>query len=127
MNKVTLTGRLTADPDVRRNEENGKVVAMYTLAVRRPFAKEGQPEVDYVRCVCFNARANWVSKCASRGTKIEVTGSLRTSSYTGKDGKTCYKTEVLVAEQEFAESKRRGIYEEYERLRAMIEGEDVGE
>ena len=124
MNKVTLTGRLTFEPDVRHNNE-GRVVAMYTLAVRRPFAKDGQPDADFIRCVCFGNRAEWIERNVTKGTKIEVSGSLRTSSYTNAEGKTVYRTEVLVAEQEFAESKRRDIYEEYEKLKAMIEGEDV--
>ena len=59
MNNTTLTGRLTRDPEVRHNAgSNGKLsVAKYTLAVRRPRAKEGQPTADFIRCTAFGPKA----------------------------------------------------------------------
>ena len=114
MNNTTLTGRLTRDPEVRHNTgANGKVsVAKYTLAVRRPRAKEGQPTADFIRCTAFGPKATFAENYLAKGMKIEVSGNIRTGSYVNKNGQTVYTTELLVNDQEFAESmaKNADIY-----------------
>jgi len=109
MNNTTLTGRLTKNPEVRHNAgANGKLsVAKYTLAVRRPRAKEGQPNADFIRCTAFGPKATFAENYLAKGMKIEVSGNIRTGSYVNKDGQTVYTTELIVGDQEFAESMKK--------------------
>ena len=110
MNKVILMGRLTRDPDVRYSAgENSTAVARYTLAVDRRFtrredANNGQ-SADYIGCVAFGKSAEFAEKYLHQGTKIIVTGRIQTGSYTNRDGQKVYTTDVVVEDQEFAESK----------------------
>ena len=106
MNKVILVGRLTRDPDVRyTGEGNSMAVARYTLAVDRRFKREGEPTADFINCVTFGKSAEFVDKYLHKGTKMVVSGRIQTGSYTNKDGQKVYTTDVIVEEQEFAESK----------------------
>lgn len=106
MNKVILMGRLTRDPDVRyTGEGNSMAVARYTLAVDRRFKREGEPTADFINCVAFGKSAEFVDKYLHKGTKMVVSGRLQTGSYTNKDGQKVYTTDVIIEEQEFAESK----------------------
>lgn len=106
MNKVILVGRLTRDPDVRyTGEGNSMAVARYTLAVDRRFKREGEPTADFINCVAFGKSAEFVDKYLHKGTKMVVSGRLQTGSYTNKDGQKVYTTDVIIEEQEFAESK----------------------
>ena len=99
MNKVVLMGRLTADPEIR-STQGGKMVAHYTLAVDR---REG---ADFIMCVAWEKRAEFAEKYLHKGTKIVLCGRIQTGSYTDKDGKKIYTTDVIVEEVEFAESKK---------------------
>ena len=103
LNKIFLMGRLTRDPEMRG--DGTSLVARYTLAVDRRFKKEGQAEADFINCVCFGKSAEFAEKYLKKGTKIVVTGRIQTGSYTDKDNKKVYTTDVIVEEQEFAESK----------------------
>jgi len=106
MNKVILMGRLTRDPDVRyTGEGNSMAVARYTLAVDRRFKREGEPTADFINCVAFGKSAEFVDKYLHKGTKMVVSGRIQTGSYTNKDGQKVYTTDVIIEEQEFAESK----------------------
>ena len=107
MNKVILMGRLTRDPDVRYSAgESGTSVARYTLAVDRRFNKrDGEATADFISCVAFGRSAEFAEKYFRQGLKVVVTGRIQTGSYTNKDGNKVYTTEVVVEEQEFAESK----------------------
>lgn len=106
MNKVILVGRLTRDPDVRyTGEGNSMAVARYTLAVDRRFKREGEPTADFINCVAFGKSAEFVDKYLHKGTKMVVSGRLQTGSFTNKDGQKVYTTDVIIEEQEFAESK----------------------
>lgn len=98
-------GRLTADPDVRYSSSN-TAVARYTLAVDRRYKKEGEQSADFINCITFNKAAEFVEKYLHKGSKITVSGRIQTGSYTNKDGNRVYTTDVVVEEQEFAESKR---------------------
>jgi single-strand DNA-binding protein len=103
MNKLILMGRLTRDPDVRYNNDNK--IARYTLAVDRRFKKEGQPEADFFNCTVFGKGAEFAEKYLKQGTKIVVSGRIESDNYTNKDGQKVYSWQVIVDEQEFAESK----------------------
>jgi single-strand DNA-binding protein len=107
MNKVILMGRLTRDPEVRYSQGEGSLaIARYTLAVDRRFKRDGdQQTADFITCVSFGKTAEFAEKYYRQGTKVLVTGRIQTGSYTNKDGQKVYTTEVVVEEQEFAESK----------------------
>lgn len=107
MNKVILIGRLTRDPEVRYSQgEQATAIARYTLAVDRRFKRDGdQQTADFITCVAFGRQGEFVEKYLRKGTKMVVTGRIQTGSYTNKDGQKVYTTEVVVEEQEFAESK----------------------
>lgn len=108
MNKVILMGRLTREPEVRyADDKNGgqMAVANYTLAVAR--RRKGQEnEADFIRCVAFGRGGEFAEKYLHQGTKICVSGRIQTGSYTNKDGQKVYTTDVVVEDQEFAESRR---------------------
>lgn len=103
MNKWIGMGRLTRDPEMRG--DGTSLVARYNLAVDRRFKKEGQADTDFINCVCFGKSAEFAEKYLKKGTKIVVTGRIQTGSYTDKDNKKVYTTDVIVEDQEFAESK----------------------
>ena len=110
MNKVILMGRLTRDPDIRYSTgENAASVARYTLAVDRRFTRrdggDSQQTADFISCVAFGRSAEFAEKYLRQGTKIVVTGRIQTGSYTNRDGQKVYTTDVVVEDQEFAESK----------------------
>ncbi len=107
MNKVILMGRLTRDPEVRYSQgENAMAIARYTVAVDRRFAKDNQQSADFISYVCFGKSAEFAEKWLKQGIKICITGRIQTGSYTNKEGVKVYTTEVVVEDQEFAESKR---------------------
>ena len=107
MNKAILMGRLTRDPEVRYTQgENQMAIARYTLAVDRRFNRNGdENSADFINCVSFGKTAEFAERYFRKGTKITISGRIQTGSYTNKDGAKVYTTEVVVEEQEFAESK----------------------
>ena len=107
MNKVIIMGRLTRDPEVRYSTsgDNQLAIARYTLAVDRRFKRDGDQSADFIRCVAFGRSGEFAEKYFHQGTKIVAEGRIQTGSYQDKDGKTVYTTEVVVENQEFAESK----------------------
>ena len=106
MNNVVLMGRLTRDPEVKYTQgENPRCVARYTLAVNRRFKRDGEPEADFINCVVFGKSAEFTEKYFRKGMQVTINGRIQTGSYTNKDGNKVYTTEVVVEEQEFAESK----------------------
>ena len=106
MNKVILMGRLTRDPDIRHSAgENSTAVARYTLAVDRRYKRDGEAGADFISCVAFGRSAEFAQKYFRQGLKVVVTGRIQTGSYTNRDGNKVYTTDVVVEDQEFAESK----------------------
>lgn len=133
MNKVILMGRLTRDPDIRYSQgENSQAVARYTLAVDRRFRREGSEQTaDFIGCVAFGRQAEFAEKYLHQGTKIAITGRIQTGSYTRQDGTKVYTTDVVVEEQEFAESKavsqqHTAAAQQYSRPAAPAESTDMG-
>lgn len=110
MNKVILMGRLTRDPETRYTQRNNSqeetAIARYTLAVDRRFKTEGQQSADFISCVAFGKNGEFADRYLKQGMKIVVTGRIQTGSYTNREGQKVYTTDVVVEEQEFAESKR---------------------
>ena len=111
MNKVILMGRLTRDPEVRYSQgERAMAIARYTLAVDRRGRRGGNGDdsaqtADFIPCVAFDRAGEFAEKYFHQGTKLVVTGRIQTGSYTNRDGQKVYTTEVIVEDQEFAESK----------------------
>ena len=107
MNKVILMGRLVRDPEVRYSQgAESTNVARYTLAVDRRQAQRGESSADFIPCVAFGRAADFAEKYLRKGTKLVITGRIQTGSYTNKDGQRIYTTDVIIEEQEFAESKK---------------------
>lgn len=105
MNKVILMGRLTRDPEVRYVQgENPMAVARYTLAIDRRVNAQEQ-SADFVNIVAFGKSGEFAEKYFRKGMKVLVTGRIQTGSYTNRDGQKVYTTDVVVEDQEFAESK----------------------
>ncbi len=109
MNKVILCGRLTRDPEVRYSQgAEPMAIARYTLAVDRRRSRNNDPNeqnADFISLVAFGRAGEFAEKYLKKGTKIIVSGRIQTGSYTNKEGVKVYTTEVVVEEQEFAESK----------------------
>ncbi len=107
MNKVILMGRLTRDPDIRYSAgENAMAIARYTLAVdRRGRRDQDENTADFISCVAFGRAGEFAEKYFRKGLKIVISGRIQTGSYTNRDGIKVYTTDVVVDEQEFAESK----------------------
>lgn len=101
MNLAILTGRLCADPEIKYTQ-NEMMIARYRLAVNR-FGKDAG--TDFINCVAFDKRAQFANKYLEKGMKISVTGRIHTDSYTKQDGTKVYTTEIIINEQEFAESR----------------------
>ena len=107
MNKVLLIGRLTKDVEMRYSASNDTAIARYTLAVNRPFKREGEPEADFLPCVAFNKTAEFAEKYLAKGIRVAIEGRIQTGSYTNSEAKKVYVTEIVVERQEFLEKKTR--------------------
>lgn len=106
MNKSILMGRLVADPEIRYSQgAEPTCIARYRLAVDRKYKKDGEQTADFINCVAFGRNGEFAEKYLHKGTKILAIGRIQTGSYTNNDGQKVYTTDVVVEEQEFAESK----------------------
>ncbi len=109
MNKVMLSGRLTKDPEVRYSQgQNVTCIARYSLAVDRRFHREGEADADFINCVALGKAGEFAEKYFKKGIKILITGRIQTGSYTDRDGRKVYTTEINVEDQEFCEKKSDG-------------------
>jgi len=104
MNLVVLTGNLARDPE-KSMTGSGMTVARFTIAVNRFSKKEGQPEADFIRVTVFDRQADLVMQYLSKGRKVGVEGRIQTGSYTDKDGKKVYTTDVIANRVEFLDPK----------------------
>ena len=101
MNKLTIIGNLTKNPELRTTT-SGKNVCDFTVAVNRRRPQEGQPEADYFRVTVWNERAELCAKYLEKGKKVCVIGAVSVRTYTGNDGTTRASLEVTdVSEVEF--------------------------
>ena len=129
MNKVILMGRLTRDPEVRYSQgEQPLAIARYSIAVdRRGRNSQDGQTADFINCVAFGRQGEFAEKYLHKGTKIALTGRIQTGSYTNKDGVKVYTTEVVVEEQEFAESKNASGAQSYQNAPAPAPSVDAGD
>ena len=106
MNKIILMGRLTRDPEVRYSQgANPTAIARYSLAVDRKFKRDGEPDADFFNCTALGRQGEFAEKYLRKGTKILLSGRIQNDNYTNRDGQQVYSVQVIVEEQEFAESK----------------------
>lgn len=106
MNKIILMGRLTRDPEIRYSQnERQMAIARYSLAVDKKVQREDGVTADFFNIVAFDRRAEFAEKYLRKGTKILLSGHVQTGSYNNRDGVRMPFFEVVVDEQEFAESK----------------------
>jgi len=104
MNSVSLTGRLTRDPEVRYGASSQTAIAKFTLAVDRPFAKDGEQSADFISITCFGKTAELVERYVKKGQQVALTGRIQTGSYE-KDGHKVYTTDVIADRVEFLGKK----------------------
>lgn len=130
MNKVILMGRLTRDPEVRYSQgDEPMAVARYTLAVDRRGRRDdnnGQ-NADFISCVAFAKNAEFAEKYLKKGIKIAITGRIQTGSYNDREGRKVYTTDVVVEDQEFAESKSSQNSQNGGNRQAPTEQPDAGD
>ena len=109
MNKVILMGRLTRDPEVRYSQgERSMAIARYSLAVDRRGRRNqdgNEQTADFINIVAFDKAGEFAEKYFRQGMRVLVSGRIQTGSYTNKDGIKVYTTDIVVEDQEFADSK----------------------
>ena len=113
MNRVILMGRLTRDPEVRYSQgERSMAIARYTLAVdrrgRRNQDGNSEQTADFINCVAFDRAGEFAERYFRQGMRVLVSGRIQTGSYVNKDGQKVYTTDIIVDDQEFADSKGQG-------------------
>ena len=107
LNHITIMGRLTRDPELRRTG-SGIAVASFTVAVDRDFGGRdgGEKETDFIDCVAWRHTGEFVSKYFTKGSMIVVSGRLQIRGWTDKEGNKRRTAEVVADNVYFGESKR---------------------
>ena len=106
MNSVSLTGRLTKDPEIRTSGDT--TIARFSIAVDRRFKKDGEQSADFLNCVCFGKQADFIEKYFKKGMRIGLNGRIQTGSYTNKEGVRVNTFDIVADTVEFEESKGSG-------------------
>lgn len=105
MNNVSLIGRLTGTPELKRTQ-SGLAYARFSIAVDRQFVKQGEErQADFIPILVWNKTAEFVCKYFEKGRRIALNGRIQTGSYKDKDGNTRYTTDVVADNVEFCDSK----------------------
>lgn len=105
INRATLVGRLTKDPEYRVTP-SGVAVATFTLAINRTFTNaNGEREADFINCVAFRRQAENVNKFLFKGNLAGVDGRLQSRSYENQEGRRVFVTEVVADNVHFLEPK----------------------
>ena len=105
LNRSVIVGRLTQDPSLRYTP-NGVAVSNFTIAVNRPFAKEGQQDADFINCVAWRRPAENLAQFMKKGSQVGVDGRLQTRSFENKEGQRVFVTEVVADSVQFLETKK---------------------
>ena len=108
LNHITIMGRLTRDPELRRTG-SGIAVASFTVAVDRDFGSRdgGERETDFIDCVAWRQTGEFVSKYFTKGSMAVVSGRLQIRNWTDKEGNKRRSAEVVADNVYFGESKRQ--------------------
>ena len=131
MNSVILVGRFTADPEIKSN--NDLTIARFTLAVDRRVKNDNSQSADFISCVAFGKTADFIKQWFRKGHRIGCSGRIQTGSYTNREGKKVYTTDVVVEQAEFVERKihdtsaevlpqRKDTQEEWMRVDDLADG-----
>lgn len=104
-NLVVLTGRLTADPELKTTP-NGISVTSFSVAVDRPYRSGEESQTDFINIVAWRQRAEFITKYFKKGSLIGIEGSIQTRRFTDKNGNNRTAFEVVVNNAHFVESKR---------------------
>lgn len=112
MNKCHFMGRLTRDPEIRYTQ-TGTPAAIYTLAVDRKIKKQGEQSADFLNFIAYGKAAEFAQAYLKKGTKLVVTARCQVHSYENNEGRRIYVTEFIIEDQEFAESKRAAVGDEF--------------
>ena len=107
LNHITVMGRLTKDPELRRTA-TGTAVTSFTIACDRDFGENGQKETDFLDCVAWRGTAEFVERNFSKGRMIVVSGRLQIRGWTDKDGNKRRTAEIVADNVYFGDSKRDG-------------------
>lgn len=110
MNRVTLCGRLTRDPELRATT-TGTSICTFTIAVDRPRNKDGVKEADFIRCKAFGKQGESIAYFKGKGDALGIDGRLQTGSYE-KDGIRHYTTDVIVERADFLGKEKRAENDE---------------
>lgn len=106
INEVTLLGRLTKDPEVRKTT-SGISHCRFTIACDRRKTKEDQePGADFISCIAWRQNADYISNYGTKGALVAVQGAIQTGSYTDREGRKIFTTDVLAGRVQLVESKR---------------------
>ena len=112
LNTITIMGRMTRDPDLRRTE-SGIAVASFAVACERDYAPQcGEKETDFIDVVCWRSTAEFVEKYFTKGRMAVVTGRLQIRGWTDKEGNKRRSAEILADHVYFGDSKRDGDSQE---------------
>ena len=103
MNSVVLIGRLTKDVDLRYSNNN-TAVGRFSLAVDR---HDKDKNCDFINCIAFGKSAENLEKYVKKGNKVAISGRIQTGSYTNKEGKQVYTTDIVAERVEFIENKKQ--------------------
>ena len=106
LNKAILMGRLTADPELRRTQNNTPVTS-FTLAVNRMAKAGDKPQADFIDIVAWNKTAEFVAKWFSKGQQVAVSGRIQTRTWEDKSGQKRKSVEVIAEEVHFAEKAEK--------------------
>ncbi len=106
-NLVVLTGRLTADPELK-NTPNGIPVTTFSIAVSRRYRSGEETQADFINIVAWRQTAEFVTKYFKKGSMIGIEGAIQTRRYTDKNGNNRTAFEVVANNVQFVESKRDG-------------------
>lgn len=127
MNQIILIGRLTKEPELKYTQ-SGKAVCNFTLAVNRPFAKDGDQKADFISIQVWGKQAESAADYLAKGSQCAVSGRLQIRSYEGNDGVKKYVTEVVADRVEFlgGSQKKEGLGVEVDASEgAAVFGDDI--
>lgn len=122
MNNVSLVGNIVRDIDYRENEKTK--VSKFSIAITRYTGSE-EKKVDYPNIVAFGGTAEILNKYCGKGSKVGITGSIQTESYTNKDGKKVFVTEVVATRIELLGTKKSEEPKEVPMPSTSIKEEDL--
>ncbi len=108
MNKSILLGRLTKDPEIRYSQTNNMMIANFTLAVNRKYAKAGEErQTDFINIVAYSKLAEFAEKYLKQGLQICICGRIQTRTWEDNNGQKRYATEVVAEDIDFADSFKK--------------------